>query len=43
MIYEKEKLEKFKDNDVMVLDCTVRDGGFVNPNKFKLDYIKRIR
>lgn len=40
MIYEKEKLEKFKDNDVMVLDCTVRDGGFVNNHQFKLDEVK---
>ena len=36
MIYENDIIQKNKNNDVMVLDCTVRDGGFVNnPEQWK--------
>ena len=40
MIYEKEKSEKIKNSDVMVLDCTIRDGGFVNNHNFTTDEVK---
>ena len=41
MIYENDIIQKNKNNDVMVLDCTVRDGGFVNNHQFEMDDVKR--
>ena len=40
MIYEKEKSEKIKNNNVMVLDCTIRDGGFANNHQFTIDEVR---
>ena len=39
MIYENQKMKEIKEKEIMLLDCTVRDGGFVNDHNFSYDQV----
>ena len=41
LVYEKNITEKFAHKKSMLLDCTIRDGGFENNFNFDIDEVKR--